>query len=115
MAPTKRYSMAFRDTLRQSQAVRPGTTTKKRRRRRISRHNLTDSSDSESEDIRARNNSLQYELEALRQERELEQLRHQQELREAQSAAEEAYQRIRVRMSCSRLNCHIILILRTGC
>lgn len=63
---------SFRETLRTSHAVRP---------------------DPGNEDLRAQINTLQYELESLKQEREVTNLRHQKELREVQNKAEADFRR----------------------
>lgn len=63
---------SFRETLRISHVVRP---------------------DSGNEDLRAQINTLQYELESLKQEREVTNLRHQKELREVQNKAEADFRR----------------------
>lgn len=49
--------------------------------------------DVNNESLRAKLNTLQYELDALKQERELNELRHQQELRDVQSRSEVDYKR----------------------
>ncbi|KAF2495035.1 mitotic spindle assembly checkpoint protein-like protein MAD1 [Lophium mytilinum] len=46
-----------------------------------------------NEDLRAQLNTLQYELDTLKQEREMAALQHQQEVRDAQSKAEEDFRR----------------------
>lgn len=66
---------SLRHTLRQSQAVRP---------------------DHGNEDLRAHINTLQYELDSLKQERELAALRHQKELRDVQAKAEADFRRAQV-------------------
>ncbi|KAI9696107.1 MAG: coiled-coil domain-containing protein mad1 [Candelina mexicana] len=63
---------ALRQTLRQSQAIKP---------------------DHANEDLRAEIKSLRYELENYKQERELASLRHEKELREEQSKSEAEYNR----------------------
>ena len=49
-----------------------------------------------NEDLRAQINTLQYELESLKQEREVTNLRHQKELREVQNKAEADFRRAQV-------------------
>ncbi|OCK81979.1 spindle assembly checkpoint component MAD1 [Lepidopterella palustris CBS 459.81] len=63
---------SLRETLRASHVVRP---------------------DASNEDLRAQLNTLQYEIETLKQERELASLRHQQELREVQNKADADFRR----------------------
>ncbi|KAL1624987.1 coiled-coil domain-containing protein mad1 [Diplodia seriata] len=75
-APTQ----SFRQTLRQS-AVKP---------------------DIGNEDLRAQINTLQYELESLKQEREMNTLSHQADLRDAQNKAEAEYQRAQAAESASK-------------
>ncbi|OCL11538.1 mitotic spindle assembly checkpoint protein-like protein MAD1 [Glonium stellatum] len=63
---------SFRETVRASHIVRP---------------------DPGNEDLRAQINTLQYELDSLKQEREVTNLRHQKELREVQNKAEADFRR----------------------
>ncbi|KAF4301048.1 putative m protein repeat protein [Botryosphaeria dothidea] len=55
-----------------------------------------------NEDLRAQINTLQYELESLKQEREMSTLSHQAELRDAQNKADAEYQRAQAADSASR-------------
>ncbi|WPH00595.1 spindle assembly checkpoint component mad1 [Acrodontium crateriforme] len=64
----------LRETFKQSTATRP-------------------TADIGNENLRAQLNTLQYELEAIKQERELHELRHQQELRDVQARAEADFSR----------------------
>ncbi|KAK7712046.1 coiled-coil domain-containing protein mad1 [Botryosphaeria dothidea] len=73
-------AQSFRQTLRQS-VVKP---------------------DLGNEDLRAQINTLQYELESLKQEREMSTLSHQAELRDAQNKADAEYQRAQAADSASR-------------
>ncbi|KAK4545056.1 hypothetical protein LTR36_003607 [Oleoguttula mirabilis] len=57
--------------------------------------------DINNENIRAQLNTLQYELDALKQERELSALNHEQELRDAQSRAEADFKRAQAAESAS--------------
>ena len=54
------------------------------------------SSGSNNEELRAQLNSLKYELESLKQERELTELRHEKELRDVQNKAEADFRRAQV-------------------
>ncbi|OJD32683.1 spindle assembly checkpoint component mad1 [Diplodia corticola] len=78
--PAHAPTQSFRQTLRQS-VVKP---------------------DIGNEDLRAQINTLQYELESLRQEREMSTLSHQAELRDAQNRAEAEYQRAQAAESASK-------------
>ncbi|KAF2237410.1 M protein repeat protein [Viridothelium virens] len=72
-SPTRPPSrQPLRETFRQSQIAKP---------------------DHSNEDLRAQINTLQYELESLKQERELTLLRHEQELRDTQNKAEADFRR----------------------
>ncbi|KAL1633455.1 coiled-coil domain-containing protein mad1 [Neofusicoccum ribis] len=73
-------AQSFRETLRQS-VVKP---------------------DHGNEDLRAQINTLQYELESLKQEREMSTLSHQAELRDAQNKAEAEYKRAQAAESASK-------------
>lgn len=55
--------------------------------------------DINNEALRAQLNTLQYELDTLKQERELERLEHQSEIREMQNRAEADFKRAQVRNS----------------
>ncbi|KAF4536335.1 M protein repeat protein [Lasiodiplodia theobromae] len=79
-APASAHAQSFRQTLRQS-VVKP---------------------DIGNEDLRAQINTLQYELESLKQEREMSTLSHQAELRDAQNKAEAEYQRAQAAESASK-------------
>lgn len=57
---------------------------------------LTWTADIGNENLRAQINTLQYELESLKQEREMNTLSHQAGLRDAQNKAEAEYQRAQV-------------------
>ncbi|KAF1809360.1 hypothetical protein P152DRAFT_461545 [Eremomyces bilateralis CBS 781.70] len=52
--------------------------------------------DSGNEDLRAQINTLHYELESIKQERELAALEHQKELRELENRAEADFKRAQV-------------------
>ncbi|KAF2839492.1 mitotic spindle assembly checkpoint protein-like protein MAD1 [Patellaria atrata CBS 101060] len=71
-SPPPQQQVPFRETLRQSQISRP---------------------DPGNEDLRAQINTLQYELDSLKQERELTALRYQKELRDAQAKADADFKR----------------------
>lgn len=51
-----------------------------------------------NEDLRAQLNTLAYEVESLKQEKELTELRHEKELRDVQNKAEADYRRAQVRI-----------------
>lgn len=53
-----------------------------------------------NEDLRAQLKTLQYELEAFRQEREFTNLRHEKELRDVQVKAEADFKRAQVCLQC---------------
>lgn len=73
--PTSPGPLPLRETFRQSQVAR---------------------ADAGNEDLRAQVNTLQYELETLKQERELAALRQERELRDAQNKAEAEYKKAQV-------------------
>ena len=56
-----------------------------------------------NEDLRAQLNTVQYELETLKQEREMERLQHQQEIRDAQDKAEADFRRAQEAESANKL------------
>lgn len=58
--------------------------------------------DPANEDLRAQLNTLQYELDTLKQERELAKLQHQQEIRDIQNKSEADFRRAQVRICSSR-------------
>ncbi|KAK8236930.1 spindle assembly checkpoint component MAD1 [Phyllosticta capitalensis] len=74
---------SFRETLRQSVARPPVA-------------------DSGNEELRAQINTLHYELESLKQEREMSNLNHQAELRDAQNKADAEYKRAQAAESASK-------------
>ncbi|KAK8154885.1 spindle assembly checkpoint component MAD1 [Phyllosticta citrichinensis] len=74
---------SFRETLRQSVARPPVA-------------------DAGNEELRAQINTLQYELESLKQEREMTNLNHQAELRDAQNKADAEYKRAQAAESASK-------------
>lgn len=90
---------SFRETLRQS-VVKPGAFLLAST---LCEPSLT-TADHGNEDLRAQINTLHYELESLKQEREMTTLSHQAELRDAQNKADAEYRRAQVgeaAFSCS--------------
>ncbi|CAK4003087.1 Spindle assembly checkpoint component mad1 [Lecanosticta acicola] len=71
-APVQSQRQPLRETMNQSTAIRP---------------------DAGNEELRAQLRSAQYELDAIKQERELSDLRHEQELRDVQNRAEADFKR----------------------
>jgi len=58
--------------------------------------------DINNEQLRAHINTLQYELDTVKQEREFERIQHQSEVREAEKRAEAEYTRAQVSLSFNR-------------
>lgn len=88
----QRQEQPFRQTLRQSTAIKPGTCAY---HERLCTIGLT-LVDINNESLRAQLNTLQYELDSLKQERELERLEHQSEIRDIQNRAEADFKRAQV-------------------
>lgn len=89
--PESPPQQSLRQTFRQS-AVKPGMTMKIV----YDECRLTMAIDLGNEELRVQINSLKYELESLKQERELSALQHEKELHEVQARAEEDYKKAQV-------------------
>lgn len=88
----------LQQTFRQSQVIKAGEVGLS-----AERYQSKGWVDVGNEDLRAQLKTLQYELEAFRQEREFTNLRHEKELRDAQVKAESDFKRAQVCLQCCSL------------
>ncbi|MCJ1461768.1 coiled-coil domain-containing protein mad1 [Pseudocyphellaria aurata] len=92
---------SLQQTFRQSQVVKAGDVTLA-----VSTYHSERYADIGNEDLRAQIKTLQYELEAFRQEREFTNLRHEKELRDVQVKAESDFKKAQASESSKHVTSH---------